>query len=66
MTLYMRIIEFSVPLQVIYKERCHGMDLVVDRAQPDDLLMREVDTIVEHGLDFVDEGIWLLPVIVTL
>ncbi|XP_028085135.1 uncharacterized protein LOC114286214 isoform X5 [Camellia sinensis] len=55
MTLYMRIIEFSVPLQVIYKERCHGMDLVVDRAQPDDLLVREVDTIVEHGLDFVDE-----------
>ncbi|GMP27445.1 hypothetical protein CsSME_00003439 [Camellia sinensis var. sinensis] len=43
-------------LQVIYKERCHGMELVVDRTQPDDLLVREVDTIVEHGLDFADEG----------
>ncbi|KAI8003000.1 hypothetical protein LOK49_LG08G01591 [Camellia lanceoleosa] len=42
--------------EVIYKERCHGMELVVDRAQPDDLLVREVDTIVEHGLDFADEG----------
>ncbi|KAL7256482.1 hypothetical protein ACSBR1_010414 [Camellia fascicularis] len=42
--------------KVIYKERCRGMDLVVDRAQPDDLLVREVDTVVEHGLDFVDEG----------
>ncbi|THG03298.1 hypothetical protein TEA_023229 [Camellia sinensis var. sinensis] len=42
--------------EVIYKERCHGMELVVDRTQPDDLLVREVDTIVEHGLDFADEG----------
>lgn len=29
---------------------------MVDRTQPDDLLVREVDTIVEHGLDFADEG----------